>query len=142
MSHTTTKLKQIAFPAYVVLLGLLVIVEALGFVGGGAQRWVALGPLNLQPSELMKPVIVLATARFYSMLPAREIRSFHAIWPAAALILVPAALVLVQPDLGTATMIVLAGLTVMFLAGLPLRLFVGGAALVLVGRRAHGFEGA
>ena len=57
-------LKQATFPAYVMVLLLLIIVEALGFVGGGAQRWVDLGPINLQPSELMKPVMVLACAHF------------------------------------------------------------------------------
>lgn len=125
-------LKQIAFPAYVVLLGLLVVVEALGFVGGGAQRWVALGPLNLQPSELMKPVVVLACAHFYSMLPAREIRGWSALWPPAVLIGIPAGLVLVQPDLGTASMIVFGGITIMFLAGVPLRLFGMGIAFLAV----------
>ena len=125
-------LKQIAFPAYVILLGLLIIVEALGFVGGGAQRWVALGPLNLQPSELMKPVIVLACAHFYAMLPSREIRGWSALWPPAVLVGLPAGLILIQPDLGTATMIVLGGLTIMFLSGVPLRIFAGGIAFLAV----------
>lgn len=73
----------------------------------------------------MKPVIVLAVARFYALLPVGEIRRWNAIWPALVLIGVPFMLVLVQPDLGTATMIAAGGVTVMFLAGLPLRLFVG-----------------
>ncbi|HVQ09457.1 MAG TPA: rod shape-determining protein RodA [Allosphingosinicella sp.] len=124
--------KKAAFPAYVVTLVLLVVVEALGFVGGGAQRWVNLGIINLQPSELMKPVIILACAHFYSLLPAREIRGWSAIWPAALLIGIPAGLILIQPDLGTATMVVFGGLTVMFLAGLPLRLFAGGIAFLAV----------
>jgi rod shape determining protein RodA len=121
-------LRQAAFPAYVLTLLLLIFVEALGFVGGGAQRWLRLGFVNLQPSELMKPVIVLACASFYSMLPAREIRSWAAIWPAALLIGVPAAFILIQPDLGTALMVALGGITIMFLAGVPLRLFLGGIA--------------
>jgi rod shape determining protein RodA len=125
-------LKQATLPAYVIILGLLMIVEALGFVGGGAQRWVDLGPINLQPSELMKPVIVLACAYFYSMLPAREIRGWTALWPPAVIIGLPAGLVLIQPDLGTASMIVFGGLTVVFLAGVPLRLFVGAGALLAV----------
>jgi rod shape determining protein RodA len=127
-------IKQAAFPAYVITLVLLVVVEAIGFVGMGAQRWISLGFVNLQPSELMKPVIVLACAHFYSLLPAREIRGWSAIWPAGVLIGVPAALILIQPDLGTAMMVVLGGLTIMFLAGVPLRLFAGGigaAAVVL-----------
>jgi rod shape determining protein RodA len=125
-------IKRAAFPAYGAVLLLLVFVEALGFVGGGARRWLDLGPLNLQPSELMKPVIILALAYFYSMLPAREIRSWSAIWPAAVLIGVPALLILAQPDLGTAAMVVFGGITIMFLAGIPLRLFAGGALGIAV----------
>jgi rod shape determining protein RodA len=133
-------IKQAAFPAYLIVLVLLVAVEALGFVGGGARRWINLGPLNLQPSELMKPVIVLACAHFYSLLPAREIRGWSAIWPAAVLIGIPAMFILVQPDLGTAMMVVLGGVTVMFLAGVPLRLFGGGAlAMGIAGPVAFSF---
>jgi len=125
-------IKQAAFPAYVATLLLLVVVEAMGFVGGGAQRWISLGFLNLQPSELMKPVIVLACAHFYSILPAREIRGWSALWPAGLLIGVPAALILIQPDLGTAAMVVFGGVTIMFLAGVPLRLFLGGGVFLAV----------
>jgi rod shape determining protein RodA len=125
-------LKVAAFPAYGVILLLLILVEALGFVGGGAQRWLDLGVIRLQPSELMKPVIVLTIARFYDLLPPAETRSLNGIWPAALLLGVPGVLVLIQPDLGTATMVVAGGLTIMFLAGLPLRLFVGGAAFLAV----------
>ncbi len=121
------QIKRAALPAYAVLVILLIAVEALGVVGGGSRRWLDLGIIRLQPSELMKPGIVLALARFYDILPAGEIRRANAIWPACALIGIPAALVLLQPDLGTAAMIGLGGLIVMFLAGLPLRLFVGGA---------------
>jgi rod shape determining protein RodA len=125
-------LKGLAFPAYGAVMLLLILVEALGFVGKGAQRWLNLGFINLQPSELMKPVIILAVARFYELLPVSETRRWNGIWPAAALIGIPAALILVQPDLGTAVMVTAGGLTIMFLAGLPLRIFVGGAALLAV----------
>lgn len=124
------RLKMAALPTYVVLVLLLMAVELFGFVGGGSRRWLDLGFIRLQPSELMKPVIVLAVARFYDLLPASEIRRWSAVWPPALLIGVPALLVLVQPDLGTALMICAGGITVAFLAGLPLRLF-GGAALAL-----------
>ncbi|HMJ93879.1 MAG TPA: rod shape-determining protein RodA [Allosphingosinicella sp.] len=124
--------KMAAFPTYAVVMILLMLVEALGFVSGGAQRWLDLGIIRIQPSELMKPVIVLTVAAFYSMLPAGEIRRWNAIWPAGLLIGIPFALILIQPDLGTATMVFAGGLTVMFLAGLPLRLFLGGAAIVAV----------
>ena len=124
--------KAFTFPAYGVVVVLLILVEMLGFVGGGAQRWLDLGFIRLQPSEFMKPVMVLTAASFYSLLPAGEIRRWSAIWPAAALIAVPTGLILLQPDLGTASMVAFGGLTVMFLAGLPLRLFVGGAAVMAV----------
>jgi rod shape determining protein RodA len=114
-----------AFPAYGIILVALVLVELIGGVAGGSQRWINLGFMQLQPSEFMKPVIVLAVARFYARLPVGELRSWNAIWPALVLIGLPWALVLVQPDLGTAMMIAAGGITVMFLAGLPLWLFIG-----------------
>ncbi|MBK5265702.1 MAG: rod shape-determining protein RodA [Alphaproteobacteria bacterium] len=126
--------KQLAFPVYIGICILLVLVELIGAVGGGSQRWLNLGFMQLQPSELMKPAIVLAVARFYSLLPAGEIRKWTAIWPTLVLIGIPASLILIQPDLGTATTVVVGGVTVAFLAGLPLRLFIGsglaGAAIV------------
>ncbi|MES2095612.1 MAG: rod shape-determining protein RodA [Pseudomonadota bacterium] len=117
----------ISLPAYVVIVVMLVGVEILGKVAGGGQRWLELGIIRLQPSELMKPIIVLACARFYELLPPSETRKFGAIWPALVLIGIPAALVMLQPDLGTAMMIVAGGVTVMFLSGIPLRLFIGAA---------------
>ena len=118
---------KIALPAYGVLCVMLVLVELVGAVRGGGQRWLDVGFIRLQPSELMKPCIVLACAKFYDMLPPNETRRFGAIWPAALLIMLPAALVMKQPDLGTALMITIGGVTVMFLAGVPLRLFIAGA---------------
>ncbi len=122
--------KAAAFPLYGVLLAMLIAVELLGAVSGGSQRWLDLGIIRLQPSELMKLAIVLAVARFYDLLPSGEIRSFNALWPAAVMIGLPVLLVLVQPDLGTATMIAAGGIVVVFLAGVPVRLFVGAGALV------------
>ena len=112
-------IKALTFPLYGVTLVMLIGVEALGFVSKGAKRWLDLGPIRLQPSEFMKPAIVLTLARFYELVPAGEIRKWRAIWPALLLLGVPAFLILVQPDLGTCIMVVLCGVTVMFLAGLP-----------------------
>ena len=125
-----TTIKSIAFPLYGAVMIMLVLVELLGFVTKGAQRWLDVGVIRLQPSEFMKPAIVLVLARFYDLLPAGDIRKWRAIWPAAALIGVPALLILVQPDLGTCMMVVLGGVTMMFIAGVPMRLFVAGAAAV------------
>ena len=120
------QLKDIAWPAYVAIVILLIGVEGLGAVGGGSRRWLNLKVFTLQPSELMKPAIVLALAKFYDMLPAGEIRRLSAVWPAALLMGVPFLLVLVQPDLGTALMIAFGGVTAMLLAGVPKRWFIGG----------------
>ena len=124
------QLKEIAWPTYAIIVILLFGVEALGAVGGGSRRWLDLKIIRLQPSELMKPAIVLVLARFYDTMPAAEIRRLSAIWPAALLIGVPFMLVMVQPDLGTALMIAFGGVTAMYLAGVPKRLFIGAAVAV------------
>jgi rod shape determining protein RodA len=83
--------------------------------------------MTLQPSELMKPGIVLVLSWFYSVLPIGETRNWRAIVPAAGLVGFPAAFVMLQPDLGTALAICFGAVVVMFLAGLPLRWFLGAA---------------
>jgi len=124
--------KWAAYPAYGAVLLLLVAVELLGAIGGGSQRWLDLGFIVLQPSELMKPAIVLVLAAFFHTLPASEIGSWRGIVPAGGLFAIPVALVLVQPDLGTASAITFGGLVVVFLAGLPLRWFIGGGLAMLI----------
>jgi rod shape determining protein RodA len=122
----------LAFPLYGLFLIMLIGVELLGAVAGGSQRWLDLGFIRIQPSEMMKVAIILACAKFYDLLPSGELRKFGAIWPAAAMIAAPAALVMLQPDLGTALMITAGGITIMFLAGVPLRLFIGSALALAV----------
>ena len=124
--------KLFAYPIYGAVLALLVLVELIGAVGGGSQRWLNLGFMALQPSELMKPAIVLALARFYDALPPAMTISWRGVLPALGLIGVPAAFVMLQPDLGTALAICFGGTVLMFLAGLPLRWFVGGGLAVLL----------
>ena len=121
-----------AYPVYGIVLVLLMAVEGIGAMGGGSQRWLELGPIRIQPSELMKPAVVLALAHFYQSLPAGMINTWRAIIPAGALIAVPMALVLLQPDLGTSLAIAFGGVLVMFLAGLPMRWFVAGGAVAAV----------
>ena len=82
------------------------------------------GPIRIQPSELMKPAVVLAMARFYETLPAGMIGTWRSLVPAGALIAMPMGLVLMQPDLGTSVAIAFGGVVVMFLAGLPLWWFL------------------
>src|SRR5690606_32626526 len=116
-----------AYPAYVAILALLMVVEAIGVVGGGSQRWIDLGFMQLQPSEFMKPTIVLALATFYHSLPAGMTNTWRALIPAGVMVGLPMALVLLQPDLGTALAIGFGAVVVMFLAGLPAKWFAGGA---------------
>lgn len=118
--------KLLTYPAYVVVLVMLFGVELVGFVGGGSQRWLDLGPIAIQPSELMKPVIVVVLAHYYATLPAGMITSWRALLIPGGLIAAPMALVLLQPDLGTSLAIGFGGAVVMLLAGLPLRWFIGG----------------
>jgi len=125
-------IKALVFPGYIVIVLLLVAVDILGFAAKGAQRWIDLGPISLQPSEFMKPAIALTLARFYELLPASDVRNWRGIWPALAMLGVPAFLILVQPDLGTCIMVVLCGVTVMFLAGLPWWLFAAPAVTIAV----------
>ncbi len=124
--------KAIAFPAYGAVLLMLLAVEMIGAVYGGAQRWLNLGFIRIQPSELMKVAIILAVARFYDLLPPSNIRSWGAIWPLLALLAFPCALILLQPDLGTTITVVAGAMTVAFLAGLPMRLFIGGAGAIAI----------
>ena len=121
-----------AYPGYCAVLLLLVVVEVMGAIGGGAQRWLEIGPIRLQPSELMKPAIVVVLARFYHALPAGMTSTWRAIVPAGVLIGLPMGLVLLQPDLGTALAIAFGGAVVMFLAGLPGKWFAGGAIAALL----------
>jgi len=110
-------LRWISPAAYLGAFGLLVAVEFIGKTGMGAQRWIQLGPIQLQPSELMKVAMVMALARYYDWLDKGKVS--HTLWllPPLVLIAVPMLLVLKQPDLGTALLLGLGGAMVMFLAG-------------------------
>ncbi|MFN4038299.1 MAG: rod shape-determining protein RodA [Erythrobacter sp.] len=120
--------RALTYPAYVAVLLLLVAVEAIGQVGGGSQRWLDLGFMVLQPSELIKPTIVVTLALFFSSLPNGMIGGWRALVLPGGLVALPMAFVLLQPDLGTALAIGFGGAIVMLLAGLPLRWFIAGGA--------------
>ncbi len=129
-----------AIPVYIAILLLLMAVEAVGQLGGGSQRWLELGFIRLQPSELMKPGIVLILAAFYHTLPVGMIGSWRALLVPAGLLVVPMGLVLLQPDLGTSLAIAFGGVVVMFLAGIPQKWFIGGGlAAVCVAPLAYFF---
>lgn len=117
---------RIAYWLYGFGVVLLVVVEIMGFVGMGAQRWVNVGGMNFQPSEYMKVALVLALARYYHFVHGNEINRLMVMAPVALLMLVPAALILKQPNLGTASILLMTGAGVMFLAGITWKLFAVG----------------
>jgi rod shape determining protein RodA len=123
----------VAYPLYIGALLLLIGVELFGSTRMGAQRWLDIGPMSLQPSELMKVGIVLALARYYHQLDPR--RSGTVLWaiPPFLMIVAPVALIMHQPDLGTAMLILLAGVTIMFLGGLLWRIIAAGAVVAVGG---------
>ncbi len=113
-----------AYPVYFGALALLVGVELFGETRMGATRWLSLGPISLQPSEFMKIGIVLALARYYHNIDPRNAGSLLWSIPPLLMISAPVALVMHQPDLGTAMLITAAGVGIMFLAGLRWRYIV------------------
>jgi rod shape determining protein RodA len=123
--------RNISLLAYGVALSLLVGVEFFGSIGMGAQRWIDLGPVRIQPSELMKIGLVMLLAAYYDWLDIR--RTSRPLWVAipVALILLPTFLVLKQPDLGTAILLIAGGGIVMFAAGVSLWYFGTVIALVV-----------
>ena len=115
--------------SYLVAMLLLLVVHFFGTVGMGAQRWIDLGFMRLQPSELMKVTLVMILAAYYDWLDDKKVsRPLWVLIP-VVLILVPTYFVLKQPNLGTSMMLILAGAGVMFAAGVSLWYFGVVAAL-------------
>ncbi|WP_425099792.1 rod shape-determining protein RodA [Tropicibacter sp. S64] len=109
--------RNLALLAYLMALFLLLLVEFFGSVGMGAQRWIDLGFMRLQPSELMKITLVMFLAAYYDWLPLHKTsRPLWVLLP-VIIILVPTFLTLMQPDLGTAILLTVGGGLMMFLAG-------------------------
>ncbi|MEM9469696.1 MAG: rod shape-determining protein RodA [Pseudomonadota bacterium] len=123
---------KLAYPLYFLGLILLVIVELKGQIGMGAQRWIDLGFIQLQPSEAMKIVVVLALAKYFHTASKEDMKHWRFLLPPLLMIGAPVALVLLQPDLGTSLMIVMAGITMFFLAGAPILYFIILTALALI----------
>ncbi|MBM3567828.1 MAG: rod shape-determining protein RodA [Alphaproteobacteria bacterium] len=120
---------RFAYAIYGVGLLLLVAVETIGTTAMGAQRWLDLGPVNIQPSELMKIAMVLALARYFHGLTLEAVARPHYLIPPLLMVFAPAILVMKQPDLGTALTLVLGGGAMFYLAGVRMWKF----ALVIAG---------
>ena len=122
-----------AYPIYLGALALLIGVELFGVTIGGSQRWLDIGPIRVQPSEIMKIALVLALARFYHDLPADKVNGPFGLLTPLFLIGAPAALIVHQPDLGTTVLLVATGAVIVFLSGLSWKIIAGGAALAVAG---------
>ena len=128
-----TPLKQLmryAYPFYGFCLLMLVVVEIIGVIGMGAQRWVSIGIFTLQPSELMKLGLILALARYFQSVQLEGTRHFYLLVAPVIMMLIPAALILMQPNLGTATIVLFIGFVVCFMAGLNWIYFAGAIGAV------------
>ena len=115
---------KLAYPAYLVSLALLGAVEYVGSGAMGAQRWIDLGFFQLQPSELVKVAMVLALARYFHGRTHAQIGNPLYLIPPLLIVFVPAGMVLRQPDLGTAVLIIAVGGGLFFLAGIRIWKFL------------------
>jgi rod shape determining protein RodA len=126
--------RNAAWVVYPVGVLLLIAVELFGVRGGGAERWLVMGPIRIQPGEIMKVAVVLAVALYYASIERRnQDRTAQELWhiPALAMMVVPAALIFHQPNLSTGMMVIASGATIMFLSGVRWRV-IGAAALGMV----------
>jgi len=123
---------RVAYPFYIVSVLMLVAVDLIGKGAMGAQRWLDFKVIQIQPSELMKIALVMALARYYHHLSREQVERIVYVIPPVLAMLVPVALVMVQPDLGTAMVLLFAGTAVMFVAGVKLWKFLL-AGLIAVG---------
>ncbi|MDX2095767.1 MAG: rod shape-determining protein RodA [Alphaproteobacteria bacterium] len=127
-----TQLFRVSYVVYAACLGLLVMVALVGVMGLGAQRWVGIGFFNLQPSELMKIGIILALARYFQGVQVTaQARHYLLLVVPAALTLVPVALILKQPNLGTATIVSVIAFAMCFMAGIRWWYFAGALGAVM-----------
>ena len=130
-------LMKSAYIIFFIVLCLLIAVELMGRIGMGAQRWIDLGFFQLQPSELMKPALALALARYFHGVTLDQIGRPLLLIPPLLLVFTPVALVLMQPNLGTSLLLILGSGAVFFAAGVRLWKFLvvigGGLAAIPVG---------
>lgn len=118
-------LEHFAIPAYLISVALLLLVLLMGRTSMGATRWIHLGLFNLQPSEVIKIVMILMLARIFSRTAHPLGYSIGELWKPALLLLIPVVLILKQPDLGTAMMVIFITGSMLLFAGLRRTTLVG-----------------
>lgn len=117
-----------AWPAYGICIVLLVMVHLFGHVGMGAQRWLDLGIVKVQPSELTKIATILLLAQYFHGVELADIKKLKTLLMPAGIVLLPFALIVTQPNLGTGLSLVFVSAAVLFTAGVSIWLFITGIA--------------
>ena len=115
---------SIGYLSYLLVVGLLIWTYLFGITSSGSQRWINLYFINLQPSELMKIVIILCLAKYFHRMRLEGVNSIYTILTSLIIILLPMGLVIVQPDLGTSLLIAVSGITVLWFAGINHKYFI------------------
>lgn len=136
---------RFAWLGYLGAIGLLVLVLLHGNVGKGAQRWIDIGPIQLQPSELMKIMLVLALAAWFHRASWEKVGNPLFLIPPAIAVLVPVGLILKQPNLGTALITGMVGAAVFWAAGMrwwkfALLFGAAGVAAPIAYERLHDYQ--
>lgn len=115
---------SIGYLSYLVVVGLLFWTYWFGITSSGSQRWIDLYFINLQPSELMKIIIILCLAKYFHRMKLQNVNSIYTILTSLIIILLPMGLVIVQPDLGTSLLIAISGVAVLWFAGINHKYFI------------------
>lgn len=123
-------LSRYAYLLYAAVVVLLLLVPLIGVSGGGARRWLNIGPFGLQPSEFMKVALTIVLAHQLHRAAGERWLALRRMVIPAILIAIPAALILKQPDLGTAIALAMSAFTILMIAGLPVRLLVIAAVVI------------
>lgn len=114
---------SVGYLFYIIVLGLLCWASLFGITASGSQRWISLYFINLQPSELMKIAVIVCFAKYYHRMQLSNVNKIKNIIIPLLILIIPIALVVSQPDLGTAILIGLSGIIVLWLAGLNIKYF-------------------
>ena len=117
---------------YIIVLGLLIWASLFGITASGSQRWINLYFINLQPSELMKIVIIICFAKYYHRIQLANVNKLRNIIIPILILFVPIVLVVGQPDLGTAILIALSGIIVLWLAGVNIKYFFYSSLIFII----------
>ena len=114
----------LGYLSYLVVIGLLIGTYLFGITSSGSQRWINLYFINLQPSELMKVLIILCLAKYFHRMKLENVNSIYTILTSLIIIMLPMGLVIVQPDLGTSLLIGISGIAVLWFAGVNHKYFI------------------